>query len=172
MTNNKTEDEIGPQGTQAFNVDEVNKMIAEEIIKSQSSEASVPAFIGLSSGLTGKTFIFADEKFSIGRSSDNFIVLTETSVSSTHAQIRKVEAGWKLMNLLSSNGTFVNGEKVTEKIIVPGDRVAFAEAEFVFSLVDQEIEEEIIRRDYSLIYIVVAAIVSIVFILSLIFYLL
>lgn len=66
----------GPQGTQAFSVDEVNKMIAEEIINSQSSEASIPALIGLSYGLTGKSYIFDDYKFSIGRSSDNYIVLT------------------------------------------------------------------------------------------------
>ena len=171
MSINKTEEGTGPQGTQAFTVDEVNKMIAEEIINSQSNEASIPALIGLSSGLTGKRFIFDNKKFIIGRNSDNFIVLSEPSVSSMHAQIRKVEAGWKLMNLLSSNGTFVNGEKVTEKIIIPGDRIAFAEAEFIFGLVDEEAKEENKSRGNNLMFITAAAIVSLLFIATLIYYL-
>ena len=162
MSINKTEDEIGPQGTQAFTVDEVNKMIAEEIISSQSNQASIPALIGLSSGLTGQCYRFDDKKFTIGRNKDNFIVLTEPSVSSMHAQIRKVEAGWKLMNLLSSNGTYVNGDKVTEKIIVPGDRIAFAKSEFVFGLVDEETQEENKSRDYTLISIVAFVFIIIV----------
>ncbi len=168
---NKSEDGIGPQGTQAFNVDDVNKMIAEEIINSQSSEASIPVLIGLSSGLTGRCFVFDEKEFSIGRGSDNFIVLTQPSVSSMHAKIRKVDSGWKLMNLLSSNGTFVNGDKVIEKIIVPGDRIAFAEAEFVFGLVDQEVKEENKRHYNSSVYIAVVAIISMMLIAAM-FYLL
>ncbi len=168
---NKSDDGTGPQGTQAFNADDVNQMIAEEIINSQSSEASIPVLIGLSSGLTGKCFVFDKKEFSIGRGSDNFIVLTQPSVSSMHAKIRKVDSEWKLMNLLSSNGTFVNGEKVIEKIIVPGDRISFAEAEFVFGLVDQNIEEENESRNNNSVYIAVAAIISIILIAAL-FYLL
>ena len=154
MSINKTEDDIGPQGTQAFTVDEVNKMIAEEIINAQSNQASIPALIGLSSGLTGKCYKFDNKKFTIGRKNDNFIMLTDPSVSSMHAQIRKVETGWKLMNLLSSNGTYVNSEKVTEKIIVPGDRIAFANSEFVFGLVDEEVQEENKSRGYTLFAVV------------------
>jgi len=168
---NKTEDGTGPQGTQAFNADDVNKMIAEEIINSQSSEASIPVLIGLSSGLTGRCFVFDKKEFSIGRDAENFIVLTQASVSSIHAKIRKVDAGWKIMNLLSSNGTFVNGDKVTEKIIVPGDRIAFAEAEFVFGLIDQEVKEEKNTRMKSSVYIALTSVVSIILIATL-FYLL
>jgi len=168
MSINKTEDEIGPQGTQAFTVDEVNKMIAEEIINSQSSEASIPALIGLSSDLTGQCYRFDDKKFTIGRNKDNFIVLTEPSVSSMHAQIRKAEGGYKLMNLLSSNGTYVNGEKVTEKIIVPGDRIAFANSEFVFGLVDEEIQEETKSRGYSFISII--TVISLLIVATLLYY--
>jgi len=159
---NKSEDGTGPQGTQAFNVDDVNKMIAEEIINSQSSEASTPVLIGLSTGITGKCFVFDDNEFSIGRNADNFIVLTQPSVSSTHAKIRKVDAGWKIMNLLSSNGTFVNGKKVTEKVIVPGDRIAFAEAEFVYGLVDQKEDAEKPNRNNRLIYITIIFIAAII----------
>jgi pSer/pThr/pTyr-binding forkhead associated (FHA) protein len=52
-----------------------------------------------------------------------------------HAHVIQQDGLWKVMNLLSSNGTYVNGEKITEAIIKPGDRVAFADSEFVFALV-------------------------------------
>lgn len=145
MAFNKSDDGTGPQGTQAFSASDVNRMIVEEIINKQSSNASTPALIGLSSGLTGETFIFDQDKITIGRSADNSICLKEASVSSTHAQIRKSDDRWKLMNLLSSNGSYVNGEKVTEKYIYPGDHVAFAEAEFVFCLVDEKSVDKVTK---------------------------
>jgi len=150
---NKSIDQTGPQGTQAFTVDEVNKMIAKQIINSQSSDANIPALIGLSERLNGKEFIFSKNKFSIGRNPDNDIVLSEASVSSMHAQIIKVDDDWKVLNLLSSNGTFVNGKKVAEKIIVPGDRIAFAEAEFVYVLVEPQAPEENIPKNDGKIFL-------------------
>ena len=135
---NKNEASMGPQGTQVFDLDEVNKMVAAEISNSRTSTANIPAFIGLSSSLNGQKFILAKDKLEVGRRPNSDIVLNETSVSSMHAQIIKDGANWKVLNLLSSNGTFVNGEKIVEKIIQLGDRVAFAEAEFVFTLIDEE----------------------------------
>ena len=160
INKNKNEAQLGPQGTQVFSLDEVNKMIAQQIINSQSSEATIPALIGLSDSLSGKQFIFPKNKFSIGRCSSSDLVLTEASVSSTHAQIIKIDEDWKVLNLLSSNGTFVNGGKVSEKIIVPGDRVAFAEAEFVFTLVEPEIAAEAPSKNYGLVFVAVALLLA------------
>ncbi len=159
---NNTIEQTGPQGTQAFNIDEVNKMIAEQIINSQSGDASMPALIGLSEGLNGKEFIFSKNKFSIGRNPDSDIVLSEASVSSMHAQIIKIDDEWKVLNLLSSNGTFVNGEKVAEKIIVLGDRIAFAEAEFVYALVEPQASEEnnSTSNSYGLIFVGLALVAA------------
>jgi len=157
---NNNEDQTGPQGTQAFNVDEVNQMIAEQILSSQSSTADTPALIGLSASLGGKQFLFSKNKFSIGRNPDSDLILTEPSVSSMHAQIIKINDDWKVLNLLSSNGTFVNGEKVTEKIIVPGDRIAFAEAEFVYALVEGEESIPSDHNNHSLILVVLTLIVA------------
>ena len=141
MTNNKNNEHasMGPQGTQVFDLDEVNKMVAEEIANSRSSTANTPALIGLSSNLTGQQFVLLKSKIEVGRRPNSDIVLNENSVSAMHAQIIKDGVNWKVLNLLSSNGTFVNGEKVVEKIINIGDRIAFAEAEFVFTLVDEEV---------------------------------
>jgi pSer/pThr/pTyr-binding forkhead associated (FHA) protein len=140
MTNNKNNEtaSTGPQGTQVFDLDEVNKMVADEIANSRSNTANIPALVGLSSSHSGQQFILSKDKIEVGRRPNSDIVLNENSVSAMHAQIIKAGDGWKVLNLLSSNGTFVNGEKVVERIINVGDRIAFAEAEFVFTLVDDE----------------------------------
>lgn len=126
----------GPQGTQVFEVDDVNKMIAEEIASSQSPYATTPAFIGVSENMLGQQFVLGKEKLEIGRRPNSDIVLDDASVSAMHAQVIKEGENWKVLNLLSSNGTFVNGDKVVERILCPGDRVAFAGTEFVFTYID------------------------------------
>ena len=143
MSMNDDVSKMGPQGTQVFEVDEINKMVAKEILDSQSEKADMPALIGISSDVVGTQYVLRKDKVEIGRRPSSDIVLTESSVSSMHAQVVQSEGEWKVLNLLSSNGTFVNGEKVINQILKPGDMVAFAGSEFVFSLVeDDEIEEE------------------------------
>jgi len=143
MSINDDASKMGPQGTQVFEVDEINKMVAKEILDSQSENADMPALIGISSDVVGTQYILRKDKVEIGRRPSSDIVLTESSVSSMHAQIIQSEGEWKVLNLLSSNGTYVNGEKVINQVLRPGDMIAFAGSEFVFSLVeDDEIEEE------------------------------
>ncbi|PHS13521.1 MAG: hypothetical protein COA86_16855 [Kangiella sp.] len=143
MSINDDASKMGPQGTQVFEVDEINKMVAKEIVDSQSENADMPALIGISSDVVGTQYILRKDKVEIGRRPSSDIVLTESSVSSMHAQVIQSEGEWKVLNLLSSNGTFVNGEKVINQVLKPGDMIAFAGSEFVFALVeDDEIEEE------------------------------
>jgi pSer/pThr/pTyr-binding forkhead associated (FHA) protein len=42
----------------------------------------------------------------------------DIDASSRHAELRQVEAGWVLVDLGSSNGTYVDGHRVTETPIV------------------------------------------------------
>lgn len=144
MSANDDASKMGPQGTQLFEVDEINKMVAIQIIESKSENADMPALIGISSDVVGKQYILRKDKNEIGRRPSSDIVLTESSVSSMHAQVILSEGEWKVLNLLSSNGTFVNGEKVVSQILKMGDMIAFAGSEFVFSLVeDDEVQEEV-----------------------------
>ncbi|WP_444997283.1 FHA domain-containing protein [Aliikangiella sp. IMCC44359] len=138
MTNKeKQKNSTGPQGTQVFDLSDVNKMIAKEITESQPDGANVPALVGVSENVSGQRFILNQDKLEVGRRPNSDIKLSDASVSSMHAQIIREDNDWKVLNLLSSNGTFVNGEKVAEKFIYPGDRIAFAGAEFVYTLVEK-----------------------------------
>jgi|SRR5215212_10862223 len=61
----------------------------------------------------------------IGRAPDCDCHLTEPSVSRRHAQLRRVDETWLLRDLGSSNGTRLNGVRVTEEIAVrPGDQLS------------------------------------------------
>ena len=59
----------------------------------------------------------------IGRSSDLDLVLIEDMVSRKHARITLAAAGITIADLGSTNGTFVNGEKVRKAQLKEGDRI-------------------------------------------------
>ena len=75
----------------------------------------------------------------IGRSASNDIVLPDPSVSKHHAQVVQEEDGWRLMDLESTNGTFVNGDRVEAHRLAPGDTVLLGVYTFVFELLDRPV---------------------------------
>lgn len=68
----------------------------------------------------------------IGCVPGNDIVLTDTGVSRKHVGIRKVEGGYELADFGSTNGVFVNGEKIPRKRLTVGDIIRVGTTEIVF----------------------------------------
>jgi len=65
----------------------------------------------------------------IGRSDESDVFLVDPSVSRKHAVI-DVDAGWPIVHdLESTNGTFVNGERIETRRLSEGDVVAFGKTE-------------------------------------------
>ncbi len=54
----------------------------------------------------------------IGRSSDAEVRLTGESVSRAHAELRPGPAGWELVDVGSQHGTFVNGRRIDQMVLV------------------------------------------------------
>ena len=136
--------EMGPQGTMVFGASQVNQLIAGAIANQKSEEAQLPALIGISEGFNGYKLLLDDVvKVTVGRDNNCDLELIEPSVSAMHARIVKKDEGWKVINMLSSNGTFVNDKKCHEPIIKPGDRIRFGRVEFLFSYISRnEVADE------------------------------
>ncbi len=79
--------------------------------------------------ISGVTFELVDEAVTIGRASDNTIVVNDPSVSSYHARLLLEGDTCRLKDLDSTNGTRVNGNPVTETVIHFGDRIRLGVAE-------------------------------------------
>ena len=64
------------------------------------------------------------QEFSLGRGVQNSVRVHDTEVSRQHAVCRPLEGGgWEVVDLNSSNGTFVNGQAVSRHRLVNGDQV-------------------------------------------------
>lgn len=83
----------------------------------------------LSQGLTGRTLELKVDKTTIGRVEDNTFPLTEPSVSSHHCEVLLRGADIVVRDLNSTNGTFINGEKVSESVLKPGQILRLGQIE-------------------------------------------
>src|SRR5439155_15092162 len=62
--------------------------------------------------------------FTLGRQSDNDLVLIDNRISRRHARIVQGEAGYLLEDVDSRHGTYVNGERITSCRLKPGDQIS------------------------------------------------
>jgi pSer/pThr/pTyr-binding forkhead associated (FHA) protein len=68
----------------------------------------------------------------IGRSLDNDLVLPDQSISRHHASIAMVDGAFRLNDLNSQNGSFVDGKRVSEATLRDGDAIRLGDAQFQF----------------------------------------
>jgi Mg-chelatase subunit ChlD len=79
----------------------------------------------------GKTFDIKSD-FTIGRDLSCDLVLNDTAISAKHAQIKRVDNKFHIYDLASTNGVWVNGEKVFHKEINDGCKITLGESEMIF----------------------------------------
>ena len=85
-----------------------------------STNQPMAKLVVLSEGLTGLTCELKADKTTIGRLDDNAFQLSEPSVSSHHCEVFRRGTDIVVKDLSSTNGTFINGEKVAEAPLKPG----------------------------------------------------
>jgi len=71
-------------------------------------------------------------KTSIGRSKSNSLVINDSEISSNHAEIIVSRDGFLLKDLGSANGTYVNGEKISDCYLYLGDEITLGTTKLVF----------------------------------------
>ena len=70
----------------------------------------------------------------IGRASDNDVILDDPEVSRHHCQLKLQHGAYSLADLGSRNGSWVNGDQVTEMALGPGDRIRIGSTEIEFQV--------------------------------------
>lgn len=74
-----------------------------------------------------------EDRATVGRGESNDVVLGDPTVSNFHAVLEHYPSGWCLRDVGSSNGSFVNGERVVgERQIHPGDELRVGATRLVF----------------------------------------
>jgi pSer/pThr/pTyr-binding forkhead associated (FHA) protein len=87
--------------------------------------------------LKGKRLTVRNPVVNIGRGDYNDLVIPEPSVSASHAKLQRREGIWVLTDLGSTNGTFVDGERLTEETpLGPGATIRFGEVATLFESTD------------------------------------
>ena len=84
----------------------------------------------------GPTVALGPEPVLIGRDPQNDVVLDDRRVSRKHAEIRLRLGRYTLYDLQSTNGTYVNGRRVAEKVLEDGDKISVGGLEVVFRAAD------------------------------------
>ncbi len=80
----------------------------------------------------GKQFDLFEPVVTIGRDDCNKIRLRDNSVSRCHAEFRQAAGAFSLRDNGSQNGTLVNGCKITEVVLKPGDQILLGHTTLVF----------------------------------------
>jgi pSer/pThr/pTyr-binding forkhead associated (FHA) protein len=93
---------------------------------------AVPKFVlrGVSGAAFGKTYPVASHQV-IGRQADCDISIPSEEISRRHASVRPTPIGLQVEDMGSSNGTYINGKRVQEGLLRPGEELRLDNIRFL-----------------------------------------
>jgi Nif-specific regulatory protein len=100
----------------------------------------ISKLVAVTGPLAGSTFPLGAEAVTIGRDRSNAIHLSDLTVSRHHCRIEPAEQGFRVRDLESRYGTFLNGVPVHERDLEPGDRISAGSTLFLFLLAANVVE--------------------------------
>ena len=115
----------------------------QEILKTQIVSGAQSGFkiVRVGDKFAGEEFMLTEASNSIGRTEDNYILLSDPSVSRSHASIVNHAMTYKVVDNNSANGTFVNEVRVRgEAMLQNGDEIRFGNLRFVFVPATQRVD--------------------------------
>lgn len=95
---------------------------------------SAPLLVCAQGALRGQNFPLNSSEFTIGRSASNALHLEGGLVSRHHAMIVSKDGQHLLYDRESTNGTYVNGQRIAQHVLQAGDQVQIGPFIFVFQL--------------------------------------
>ncbi len=131
------DDSQGVEGTQLMQAPDMPEL--SEALQSAAATADTDLPHLIISTATGNQIVelsvSADDAASvweIGRETGCDIVVADPSVSSKHAQLVCKNGRWRMVNMVSTNGIFVNGEKKLSAYLSDGDEVQLGAVKLLF----------------------------------------
>ena len=85
--------------------------------------------VAINPGLTGSSYELGTRWVTIGRGDKNAFQIVETSVSSRHCEVLLRGNELVVRDLRSTNGTFIEGQTITEAVLQPGQTLRLGEVE-------------------------------------------
>ena len=85
----------------------------------------------------GKRFELVEAVTTLGRESVNTIQLHDSEVSRRHAELQRDDDGFFVADLNSSNGTFVNSDRIESRRLESGDRIQVGRTLMIFTDIDE-----------------------------------
>jgi hypothetical protein len=82
----------------------------------------------------GKRTVLSGNRVTIGRSRDCDVTLDDANVSRRHAELRREGGAWVVADLGSTNGVKVNGHRVGQQPLQPGDEITLGLERLVFEV--------------------------------------
>ncbi|MGL6234918.1 MAG: oxoglutarate dehydrogenase inhibitor Odhl [Segniliparus sp.] len=132
--------EVPVETTSLFRSDLIGEV--ESGATTPSTELSIPGVEGLPAGAAllvvkrgpnaGSRFLLDQVTTSAGRHPDSDIFLDDVTVSRRHAEFRRAENGFSVVDVGSLNGTYVNREPVDSALLSNGDEVQIGKFRLVF----------------------------------------
>jgi len=96
--------------------------------------ANIRRLVPVEGSAANKELVLRSGRQTLGRAPRNDFVLNDAEVSKLHVELVVTGEKAVLRDLGSSNGTFVNGESITERELKAGDRVAIGCSEFKYEV--------------------------------------
>jgi hypothetical protein len=92
----------------------------------------MPRLVAQSQEFAGKTFDLSGQEITVGRVADNKIQIEHASVSGHHAVFLLDQLDYVIKDLESTNGTRINGERVTQQKLRRNDILRFGNIELLY----------------------------------------
>jgi len=91
-----------------------------------------PKLAAIAGPLAGQTFLLGHQALTIGRDRTSAVQLRDLAVSRQHCGVESIGVRFRLRDLGSRQGTFVNGLPVRQRILEEGDRITVGNSAFLF----------------------------------------
>jgi hypothetical protein len=137
----KKADEMVPVQQQGGAFDEQVHTVAIDInqINAGTFQPCVGWVVVLNGELRGRDFRLVDGKNTMGTAADCDVVLTDPYLSSHHSVIRHENGEYILVDLDSTNGSYVNGKAVSRMDLIDNDTIRLGRTELRFKSIELDL---------------------------------